>query len=122
VTSKHVLIVDDETSVRRLLGSVFADEGYLISEAGDGFQALACLRNARPDVIVLDLMMPGMSGKAFVEEIHRLDGFGDLPIIAVTAMYDVASMAAELHSLGVNVCLPKPFDLEELLSLVAQLA
>jgi CheY-like chemotaxis protein len=121
-TNKHILIVDDEPEVRRLLSKAFANEGYLTTEAQDGLRALECLKDVRPDVVVLDLMMPGMSGQAFARACQHLDGCSDVPIIAVSAMQDVPGTAAELSGLGVRVCLAKPFDLDELLSLVAQLA
>ena len=90
--------------------------------ASDGAQALERLRSFRPDVVVLDMTMPVMSGWTFAEECHRLDGYADLPIVAVTAMHDVDCTGPALARLGVARCLAKPFDVAELLDVVEQLA
>jgi len=119
---KRILVVDDEPGVRRLLGELFASEGYLVSEASDGTRGLDRLRAFCPDVVILDLMMPVMSGWTFAEECRRIGGRHDVPIIAMSAMFDMQSAATALHTLGVRACLAKPFDVEVLLSLVAQLA
>jgi CheY-like chemotaxis protein len=118
----RVLVVDDEPALRRLLTDLFSIEGYRVSAASDGAQALERLQHFRPDVVVLDLTMPVMSGWTFAEECHRLDGYADLPIVAVTAMHDVAATAPRLEHLGVSRCLAKPFDVAELLAVVEQLA
>jgi CheY-like chemotaxis protein len=118
---KRILVVDDEPGIRRLLADLFASEGYLVAEAPDGFRGLGELRNVCPDVVILDLMMPVMNGWAFAEECRRIDGCRDVPIIAISAMFDVQSAAAGLDSLGVRACLSKPFDIDVMLSLVAQL-
>jgi CheY-like chemotaxis protein len=118
----RVLVVDDEPALRRLLTDLFSIEGYWVSAASDGAQALERLQDFRPDVVVLDLTMPVMSGWTFAEECHRLDGYGDLPIVAVSAMHDVASAVPRLEHLGVARCLAKPFDVAELLAVVEQLA
>jgi CheY-like chemotaxis protein len=118
---KHILVVDDESSVRRLLVDLFASEGYVVTEASDGHRGLDRLKELRPDVVILDLMMPVMSGWTFAEKCRRMDGCRDLPIIAISAMFDLESAAATLKSLGVRVCLAKPFDINALLAAVAEL-
>jgi CheY-like chemotaxis protein len=118
----RVLVVDDEPSLRRLLTDLLSFEGYRVSTASDGAQALERLRHFRPDVVVLDLTMPVMGGLTFAEQCHRMDGYADLPIVAVTAMHDVDGVAPRLEGLGVRKCLAKPFDLEELLAAVEQFA
>jgi CheY-like chemotaxis protein len=119
---KRVLVVDDEPGVRRVLNDLLASEGYLVCEASDGAEGLERLRLFRPDVVILDLMMPVMNGWTFAEECRRVNGCRDLPIIAISAMYDLSRAATALHALGVHACLAKPFDVEALLSLVTTLA
>jgi CheY-like chemotaxis protein len=119
--AKRILVVDDEPGLRRLLGDLFASEGYLVSEASNGAGGLDYLRAFCPDVIILDLMMPGMSGWTFLAEIRRISGCPDIPIIAMSAMYDIHRAASGLRALGVRECLAKPFDVEALLSLVGTL-
>jgi two-component system chemotaxis response regulator CheY len=119
--SRHVLVVEDEAGVRRLLADLLTSEGYLVSEASNGLRGLDRLRDERPDIVILDLMMPVMSGFAFAEACRRMDGYQEVPIIAMSAMYDLKRVEATLHALGVGACLAKPFDLDVLLSLVAKL-
>jgi CheY-like chemotaxis protein len=117
----RVLVVDDEPGLRRLLTELFVLEGYRVSTASDGAQALESLAHFRADVVVLDLTMPVMGGLTFAEKCHRMDGYTDLPIVAVTAMHDIAGVAPHLEHLGVRKCLAKPFDVAELLAVVEQL-
>ena len=118
---KRILVVDDEPSVRRLLTDLFDTEGYLVSEAADGMRGLDVLRETCPDLVILDLMMPVMNGWTFAAECRRTGVCRGMPIIAISAMFDMHSSAHALHSLGVRAFLPKPFDLEVLRSLVAML-
>jgi CheY-like chemotaxis protein len=118
----RVLVVDDEPALRRLLTELFSTEGYRVSAASDGAQALERLPHFRPDVVVLDLTMPVMSGWTFAEKCHGMDGYAELPIVAVTAMHDVGRAAPRLEHLGVRTCLAKPFDVAELLAAVEQFA
>jgi len=116
---KRVLIVEDEPAVRRLLSDLFTTEGYLVTEVSDGNLGLKRLDAFRPDVVILDLMMPGMNGWTFAEECRRTDDHHDLPIIAISAMFDLQSAVVQLRDLGVRACLAKPFDVDALLALVA---
>ena len=118
---KRILVIDDESGVRRLLTDLLAGEGYDVSEASDGIRGLERLRDVSPDLIILDLMMPVVSGWAFAQECRRMDISGDVPIIAMSAMLDLNRAAATLDALGVRAYVAKPFDVEALLALVAQL-
>jgi CheY-like chemotaxis protein len=80
-----VLVVDDEPADRKLLGDLLAAEGGEVLEAGDGKQAVEHLRNVRPDLIVLDLVMPEMDGFRVVEQIRDHPDWRDVPILIVTA-------------------------------------
>src|SRR3954453_957406 len=113
---KLMLIAEDEPALRRLLRDVFLSEGYRVIEAWDGAQFLDLLRVVCPDVVILDLMMPVMTGWTFLDEYRRLDGCTDVPIIAMSAMFDMPHAATALRALGVRACVSKPFDLEALLS------
>jgi CheY-like chemotaxis protein len=120
--SGRVLVVDDEPGLRRLLTDLFSVEGYRVSTASDGAQALERLRYFRPDVVVLDLTMPVMSGLTFAAQCHGVGRYTELPIVAVTAMHDAEGVAPRLEQLGVRKCIAKPFDVTELLAVVEQLA
>jgi CheY-like chemotaxis protein len=118
---KRILVVDDEPGVRRLLADLFGSEGYLVSEAADGVRGLDVLRETCPDLVILDLVMPVMNSWTFAAEFQRTDACRGVPIIAMSAMFDMQSSADALHSLGVRGFLAKPFNVEVLLSLVATL-
>jgi CheY-like chemotaxis protein len=109
----HVLIVDDEPALREIIAEALATEGYRVTTAVDGARALEHLGETRPDLIVLDLMMPVLDGWAFIEA-YRAIAEDEIPIIGVSANLS-PQVAARLRNLGVRVCLAKPFDLDELI-------
>ena len=109
----HVLIVDDEPWLREMMADILSAEGYRVTTAVDGIRGLEQLRDQRPDLIVLDLMMPVLDGWAFIEECRAIVD-GQIPIIGVSACM-TTEVAARLREVGVQVCLAKPFDLSELL-------
>lgn len=67
----RVLVVDDEAAIRRSLSGILADEGYDTALAEDGERALACVRERAPDVVLLDIAMPGRDGIAVLEDLRR---------------------------------------------------
>lgn len=83
MASKHILVIDDDRAVRDAFELALADEGYSIEMAEDGWRGLECARRQRPDLIFLDLRMPGIDG---VETLRRLHGHdATLRIYIVTA-------------------------------------
>ena len=109
----NVLIVDDEAALREVIAEAFTAEGYRVETAVDGAQALEHLGETRPDLILLDLMMPVLDGWAFIEA-YRAIAENEIPIIGVSANL-TPQVAARLRNVGVRVCLSKPFDLDELI-------
>ena len=81
MTSAKVLIVDDAQQVRRVLRTALSAEGYTIFEAGTGEEALNLFRTSPPDVILLDVNMPGMTG---LETCHEIRRHSDVPILMLT--------------------------------------
>ena len=107
------LIVDDEPAVRDSLRRVLASERYEVETAADGEEALAKLKAAQPDVVILDVLMPEMSG---LEVCRRMRVEGDqTPVLMLTAREAVNDRVAGLDA-GADDYLPKPFALEELLA------
>lgn len=105
-----ILIVDDEPSVRALIRDTLELEDHEVLEAVDGPSALTALQDAPlPDCVVLDIMMPGISGLDVLTELRRETATKELPVILLTAMSDDATTWAG-WSAGANVFLPKPFD------------
>jgi len=105
-----ILIVDDEPSVRALIRDTLELEDHEVVEAVDGPSALEALSGSDlPDCVVLDIMMPGISGLDVLTELRQQPATKELPIILLTAMADDATTWAG-WSAGANVFLPKPFD------------
>ena len=109
-----VLVVDDDPAVRSLVRDVLEPEGYDVALAADGPSCLAAVRAARPDCVVLDVMMPGMDGHEVLRAIRQEDGGPDLPVVMLTAAADDAQ-AWQAWTEGVDYFLAKPFDADELL-------
>jgi CheY-like chemotaxis protein len=84
-TGRPLLMVDDDDLGRRRMRAALEEQGWTVTEASDGRDALTKLNDARPDVIVLDLMMPGMDGFEFLEEMRRKAEWRDIPVVVVTA-------------------------------------
>ena len=112
----RILVVDDEPMVRDTLAQVLADEGYIVDIAVDGNDALACVHAARPDVILLDLMMPGMNGRQFLQALRDDPSYASVPVLIMTAVHGVT---VNLASIGASEIVEKPFDVDELLNKVA---
>ncbi len=109
----RILVVDDDRAVRESLRRSLQFNGYQVDLASDGQQAMESVTAARPDAMVLDVMMPRVDG---LEVCRRLRGTGDdLPILVLTARDTVSDRVAGLDA-GADDYLPKPFALEELLA------
>ncbi len=114
----QILIVEDDEAIRGLVSEVLRDDGYDVHEATNGVEALAFVGGHRPDLIVLDLMMPVMDGWTFVEECRRTQSCDEVPIVVTSASHNLPQTAERLRSYGVRTCLAKPFDVDGLLALV----
>jgi CheY-like chemotaxis protein len=109
-SSGIVLVVDDDAEIRETLSALLQNEGYTVVRAENGAQALEQLRRVHPSVMLLDLMMPVMSGWEVLEELETNHEFDDVKIVVVSAMCAPRARA----------CLRKPVDLEELLDVVGE--
>jgi signal transduction histidine kinase/CheY-like chemotaxis protein len=81
----EVLVVDDDPATREVLGRTLAKEGWTVTEAADGREALARLERATPAIVLLDLMMPGVDGFEVLEAMRREEAWRDIPVIVITA-------------------------------------
>lgn len=113
----HILVVDDDPEIVSFLKRGLTYEGYRVDTAGDGAEALAKAREREPDLIILDIMMPGLDG---MEVSQRLRQASDVPILMLTARGTVADRVAGLDS-GADDYLVKPFAFDELLARVRAL-
>ncbi len=109
----HILVVDDERPIRRLLRMYLSEAGYSIAEAADGRQALDQVRQGGIDLVLLDLMMPEVDGIEVCRQIRDSNGY--VPIIMVTAMDDEESRVAGLE-VGADDYVTKPFSPRELVA------
>ncbi|MBA3458193.1 MAG: response regulator [Deltaproteobacteria bacterium] len=116
VKEGRVLVVDDEPMVRETLGQVLSDEGYVVDLAVDGESALERVHAARPDAILLDLMMPGMNGRQFLQALREVPAFAEVPVLIMTAVH---GLNVNLVTLGASEVVEKPFNVDELLNKIA---
>lgn len=116
----RVLVIDDEAPIRLLCRVNLEAEGMLVFEAGDGPTGLDQARTSRPDVILLDVMMPGLDGWAVAEELVGDAATRDIPIVFLTARAELRDRARGLELGGIDY-VTKPFNPVELASLVRNL-
>ena len=114
----RLLLVEDDPSLARGLTDNFSDEGMDVCVVERGDEALSAMREFRPDIVVLDIMLPGRSG---LDVLRDLRAAGDrVPVLLLTAKREVVDRVVGLE-LGADDYLPKPFALEELLARVRAL-
>ena len=113
----RILIVDDEPAIRQLLVFALAGDGYTCIEAGDMPEAQRLLQQQLPDLILLDWMLPGISGVEFARRLRREQRTAGLPIIMLTARTEEADKIRGLDS-GADDFITKPFSTRELLARV----
>jgi DNA-binding response OmpR family regulator len=112
-----VLVVDDEPQVAWVLTWSLEAEGYRTLTARDGLAALRAIREHRPHLMLLDIMMPTMDGWSVLEEMRRLPD-GERPRVVVVSALASLRDRARAAELGADAFVPKPFDVEELLEVL----
>ncbi|MBA97011.1 MAG: response regulator transcription factor [Sulfitobacter sp.] len=118
--SKHVVLVEDETNIAEAIRFLLGREGWRVQTLANGATAVEVIRKAVPDLVMLDVMLPGKSGFEILKELRADTAFADLPILMLTARgqsrdRDIAQDA------GVSRFMTKPFSNEEMLSAVRDL-
>ena len=108
----RVLVVDDDPALRELLADYLGASGFVVDTAGDGAQMRDCMARAMPDVLVLDLMLPGEDGLSLARELRRTS---TLPILMLSARGEEIDRVVGLE-VGADDYLPKPFSPRELLA------
>lgn len=111
-TKKRLLLVDDDRHIRRILALGLKLEGYEVEQAADGQEALEKLREHGADAVMVDLMMPVMDGRAFVQKAREELGSG-VPILVLTS-FDRADATRDLLEGGVSAILHKPVKIPEI--------
>jgi two-component system response regulator MtrA len=111
--SQRLLVVDDDRSIREIMQVALEEEGYLVDTAVDAAEAVEAIRRNSPDLLILDVMLPGgMDGFELAREIRRTS---NLPIILLTAKTDTIDVVVGLES-GADDYVTKPFEIRELLA------
>ncbi len=110
-----ILIVDDEEDIIELIKYNLKTEGYIILSAGTGEQAIKTAKQSLPDLIVLDLMLPGIDGLEVTRHLKKNDSTADIPIVMVTAKGEESDVVTGLE-LGANDYISKPFSPRELVA------
>ena len=110
----RVLVVDDDLALAEMLGIVLRNEGLEVSHVADGSAAVAAFRETRPDLVLLDLMLPGMDG---MEVCRRIRAESGVPIVMLTARSDTVDVVVGLES-GADDYVVKPFKGQELIARV----
>jgi CheY-like chemotaxis protein len=122
----RVLIVDDDPDMRLAIASVLKSRSYQVIEACDGFEALRKLKEEKPDIMLLDLLMPGMDGFAVVRELENCQkrGYPDIPVLVSSVREEASQRRYELElgrRLAVDDYIEKPIEPFVLLQRVEKL-
>jgi CheY-like chemotaxis protein len=113
---KTVLVVDDEPVLRVLMREILQDEGYAVIDAADGLSMLELLQGVQPDLVLMDVMMPGVDGREAYQVLRSRADLLDLPVVMMSAAVHPGKLDPSIAAF-----LRKPFDLTELVELVGEL-
>ncbi|GHE06283.1 chemotaxis protein CheY [Defluviimonas sp. 20V17] len=118
---KHVLLIEDEPNIIEAIRFILTRDGWRVSAHSDGADAMAAIRGARPDVVVLDVMLPGRSGFEVLQELRADPGMAALPVLMLTAKGQDRDRE-QAARLGATRFMTKPFANTEILDAVRSLA
>jgi DNA-binding response OmpR family regulator len=110
--TRRILIVEDQADVAQLIDVVLKGEGYTVAIARDGAQGLMLARDWKPDLILMDIMLPGVDGGTLISRLRQEEETAELPIIAMSASRTLRDRTGELEA---DALLSKPFDVDALL-------
>jgi DNA-binding response OmpR family regulator len=118
---RHVFVIDDEPNIIEAIRFILTRDGWEVTTLPDGTGAEAAIRAVKPDVVILDLMLPGRSGFDILAGLRAHDGTRALPVLMLTAKGQVRDRA-EAERAGANRFLSKPFANTDILAAVRELA
>ena len=113
MSDKNVMVVEDNEKNRKLMRVVLKAKGYNVIEAATGEEALKLLKNQKPDIILMDIQLPGIDGLTLIKQIKASVVTKDIPIIAVTA-YAMKGDEQKILDTGCNAYVSKPINTQEL--------
>ncbi|HYN99128.1 MAG TPA: response regulator [Actinomycetota bacterium] len=117
--SRTVLLLEDNQSVRELIKVLLETEGYSIIEASDGRDGLTKAEELKPDLMILDLMMPGLDGENVLKTMRRHSKLSKVPVLVVSGKYE--SLDALRNLIGQENIFPKPFEPSRMLDRIGEL-
>lgn len=117
---KLILIADDDVDFRKVLSIRLASAGYDFLEAADGKEAIGIAKEKKPDLIILDIMMPQMDGMSMSQQLKESEVTKNIPIIFLSGLVDKTTETHDLES-GQNIIFAKPYEANELLAAIDKL-
>ena len=117
---RTILVVEDYEDVRGMLKILLESEHFHVLEAATGAEALTAVKKGRPDVILMDLGLPGFDGFETIRRVRKIDGFQNTPIIVLTA-HGGQSIYETARQVGINYFMSKPIDFDELADVLEQI-
>lgn len=125
MSKKYILIVDDDPDLVETVGMLLESKGYDVGKAYDGIEGEEAIKKRRPDVLVLDVMMPRKDGYKLCKELKSNKWTQDIPIILLTAVGEAVSTTTYTHAEGLSTeaedFIPKPVDAKTLVEAVERL-
>ena len=113
MSKKEILIVEDQEELRQLECLLLGSRGYLVEGVADGIAALDYLQNRKPDLVLLDIMLPGIDGFEVCRQIRNREETKNIPVIMITARNSREDMAKG-EEVGANMYMTKPFKSEKI--------
>lgn len=118
--SKHVVLVEDETNIAEAIRFLLGREGWRVETLANGGNAAEVIRSVRPDLVILDVMLPGKTGFEILAELRSDDSLSNMPVLMLTARGQSRDREMAMQA-GVSRFMTKPFSNEEMLTAVREL-
>ncbi len=114
---QHVLLIEDEPNIAEAIRFILSRDGWRVSTYGSGLEAVAQVQSLRPDVLILDVMLPGQSGHDILAQLRGMPDFTDLPVLMLTAKGQGRDREMAERA-GANMFMAKPFSNAEIVAAV----
>ena len=118
---RRVLLIEDEPHIAEAIGFILARDGWAVTSHGDGSDAVDVIRREAPDVLVLDLMLPGRSGEEILADVRSDPMLADLPVLVLSARGQ-SEVRARAEAAGASLFMAKPFGNADILEALRRVA
>ena len=116
----HILVIEDNEDVRKVLSLYLKKNGHEISEAGDGLAGLQAAEEEKPDLVLLDVLLPRIDGIEVLKKLRKNPSCADIPVIMMSAVLQTSDIQNETQRLNISGFLQKPFQVRHLLKMVKE--